>query len=72
MNVSWSSGKVAVNFIHDWNQNRSVREILTKLYSVFYLVNPYSPFQREMADEYMKDKNLIYKMIEFILFSEII
>ena len=60
MNVSWSSGKVAVNFIHDWNPNRSVREILTKLYSVFYLVNPKSPYQCYMADEYIKDKNLYF------------
>ena len=58
MNVSRNSGKVAVNFIYAWNPNRSVREILTKLYSIFYLVNPESPYQREMADEYMKDKNL--------------
>ena len=58
MNVLRSNGKVGVNFIYEWNPNRSVREILTKLYSIFYLVNPYSPYQREMADEYMKDKNL--------------
>ena len=58
MNVLRSNGKVGVNFIYEWNPNRSVREILTKLYSIFYLVNPYSPYQREMADEYKKDKNL--------------
>jgi ubiquitin-conjugating enzyme E2 D/E len=58
MNVLRSNGKVGVNFIYEWNPNRSVREILTKLYSIFYLVNPHSPYQREMADEYMKDKNL--------------
>ena len=58
MNVLRSNGKVRVNFIYEWNPNRSVREILTKLYSIFYLVNPHSPYQREMADEYKKDKNL--------------
>ena len=58
MNVLRSNGKVGVNFIYEWNPNRSVREILTKLYSIFYLVNPHSPYQKEMADEYMKDKNL--------------
>ena len=60
MNVYRSNGHVAVNFIHEWKPNRSVREILTKLYSVFYLVNPYSPCQREMADEYKKDKDLYF------------
>ena len=60
MNVLRSNGRVAVNFIDYWNenQNQSVREILIKLYSIFYLVNPNSPYQREMADEYLKDKNL--------------
>ena len=58
MNVSRSSGKVGVNFIYEWNQKTSVREILTKLYSIFYLVNPNSPYQIEMAEEYKKDKNL--------------
>ena len=60
MNVLRSNGKVGVNFIYEWNPNRSVREILTKLYSIFYLVNPKSPYQYEMADEYMKDKNLYF------------
>ena len=60
MNVYRSNGLVAVNFIHEWKPNRSVREILTKLYSVFYLVNPYSPCQGDMADEYRKDKNLYF------------
>ena len=58
MNVLRSNGKVGVNFIYEWSPKRSVREILTKLYSIFYLVNPHSPYQREMADEYKKDKNL--------------
>ena len=58
MNVLRSNGRVSVNFIDQWNEKTNVREILTKLYSIFYLVNPHSPYQREMADEYKKDKNL--------------
>ena len=58
MNVLRSNGRVSVNFIDRWNEKTNVREILTKLYSIFYLVNPHSPYQREMADEYKKDKNL--------------
>ena len=58
MNVLRSNGKVGVNFIYEWSPKRSVREILTKLYSIFYLVNPYSPYQGEMAHEYLEDKNL--------------
>ena len=58
MNVRRDDGRVGVNFINEWNEKTRVREILTKLYSIFYLVNPDSPYQLEMADEYKKDKNL--------------
>ena len=58
MNVLRSNGNVAVNFIYEWNPNRSVREILTKLYSIFYLVNPHFPYQKELAHVYITDKDL--------------
>ena len=37
MNVR-KDGFVGVNFIYEWKEKTSVREILTKLYSIFYLV----------------------------------
>ena len=58
MNVSRGEGRVSVNFIDQWNKKTNVREILTKLYSIFYLVNPDSPYQRELAHLYITDKDL--------------
>lgn len=66
INVYPSNGDVCVNFIkNDWKKTTSVREILTKLYSIFYLVNPESPCSSELAYEYKKDRDLYYCKVEF-------
>ena len=58
-NVHFVDGYVCVNFLNnDWNKSTNVREILTKLYSIYYLVNPDSPFSRELADLYREDREL--------------
>ena len=65
MNVHPKYGRVDVNFIrYDWQKTSKVREILTKLYTIFYLENPDSPYSREQADEYRKDRDLYYFKIE--------
>ena len=56
-NVNLSNGYVCVNFLrYNWNKSPKVREILTKLYSIYYLVNPDSPFSVDLADLYRKDR----------------
>ena len=60
MNVSRGEGRVSVNFIDQWNEKTNVREILIKLYSIFYLVNPDSPYQTELSHVYKKDKDLYF------------
>ena len=59
MNVR-RDGFVGVNFIYEWKEKTSVREILTKLYSIFYLVNPESPYDTDLAHLYKSDRNLYY------------
>ena len=65
MNVNPNDGFVCVNFITHWKSTTSVREILTKLYSIFYLVNPHSPYSRDQADLYKSDRDLYYLRAEF-------
>ena len=47
-------GLVSVSFLNFWNEKYKIREILIKLFTVFYLGNPQSPFgidrQREMEN----------------------
>ena len=65
MNVYPGSGFVDVNFVkRDWQKNSKVREILTKLYTIFYLENPNSPCSSEQAYEYKKDRDLYYSKKE--------
>lgn len=64
-NVNPSDGYVCVNFIrNDWKKTTSVREILTKLYSIFYLVNPESPFSYEQAYEYKEHRSEYYFKVQ--------
>ena len=67
MNVKKDDGLVEVNFIDNWKEKTSVREILTKLYSIFYLVNPSSPFSYEQAKEYENRRELYYFKEEFFI-----
>ena len=61
MNVIPNNGRVDVNFIrHDWQKTSKVREILTKLYTIFYLENPDSPYSERQAHEYREDRDLYY------------
>ena len=62
MNVHRSSGSVEVNFISksDWGTNSNVRQILTKLYSIFYLINPNNPYNEEPFYLYKENKELYY------------
>ena len=63
-NVKPHDGFVCVNFITHWKKTTSVREILTKLYSIFYLVNPDSPYSQEQAYEYEQERKLYYFKVE--------
>ena len=65
-NVHAGDGFVCVNFtVHDWKATTSVREILTKLYSIFYIVNPDSPYSREQAIEYKENRELYYSKARY-------
>ena len=54
------NGFVGVNFIYEWKPI-TVREILIKLYGIFYLPNPYSPYSEEQAHEF-KNNRYLYEL----------
>ena len=63
LNVNSSSnacgiGAIRPNFINSWNPSSSIREILIKLYTIFYNQNPDSPFDIKQAKEYEENKSL--------------
>ena len=65
-NVHFVDGYVCVNFLnYDWNKSTNVREILTKLYSIYYLLNPDNPYSEEPIYFYRKDRELYYLKVRF-------
>ena len=65
-NVHFVDGYVCVNFLNnDWNKSTNVREILTKLYSIYYLLNPDNPYSEEPIYFYRKDRELYYLKVRF-------
>ena len=53
-----SLGLVYPNFIKDWNPSTTPAEILSKIYAIFYIRNPESPFEIKRAEEYLNNKPL--------------
>ena len=64
-NVHFVDGYVCVNFLNHWNESTNVREILTKLYSIYYLLNPDNPYSEEPIYFYRKDRELYYLKVRF-------
>ena len=55
---NYSFGLVYPSFIHNWNPSTTPEDILSKLYTIFYLHNPDSAFNPETANEYRYNKYL--------------
>ena len=51
-------GKVYPNFIKNWKSSFKLREILTKLYAIFFWPNPDCSYSKEMLNEYINNRNL--------------
>ena len=56
--IGESLGHVSVNFINWWKPETTPREILTRLYSIFYWQNPESPYSLDRAKEFMNNRLL--------------
>ena len=64
-NVNSYNGNVAVNFIYNWNKSTTAREILAKLYGIFYLPNPDSPYSTEQAHEFEYNRYLYELKVKY-------
>ena len=60
-----SLGLVYPNFIKNWNSSITTGNILTKLFAIFYKVNPDSAFDKERANEYLNNRSLYESKIKF-------
>ena len=60
-----SLGSVCPNFIKYWDPSTTPRNLLVKLYSIFYKVNPESAFDKEIANEYLNNRPLYESKVKF-------
>ena len=58
-------GQVAYKAINNWKPSYSIREILTKLYSIFYFPNLDLAYSLEIAKEYKENRNLFEKKANY-------
>ena len=53
-------GHVSVSITNWWKPSTTIREMLTKLFTVFYMANPDSPYVLDIANEF-RDNRLLYE-----------
>ena len=58
-------GQVAYKAINNWKPSYSIREVLTKLYSIFYYPNLDLAYSLEIAKEYKENRNLFDKKANY-------
>jgi len=58
-------GNVSVDFINWWKPETTVKEILTKLYAIFYWPNPHSPYGLDIAEEYINNRQLYELKVKY-------
>ena len=58
-------GNVSVSFVNRWNPLTTIREILIKLFTVFYLTNPEGPYGLERANEFKYNRTLYEEKVRY-------
>ena len=58
-------GHVSANFINWWKPETTVREMLTKLFAVFYWPNPDYPYDLDRAIEYRENRQLYELKVKY-------
>lgn len=71
-NVQWfkrenhdSLGHVSVSFLNCWKPETTAREMLTRLYSIFYWANPDSGYSLKISEEMRNNRSLYESKVKF-------
>ena len=64
-NISEPVGSISPSFFNWWKPSNTVRELLSKLYTIFYSANPDSAFGMERANEYLHNKSLYESKVRY-------
>ena len=58
-------GNVSVSFLNDWNPGTKIREILAKLYTIFYMANPECCYDKNIGKEYKENRGLYELKVKY-------
>ena len=58
-------GHVSYSVINWWKPNTTIRELLIKLFAIFYWPNPDSPYGLDRADEFINNRALYEKKVKY-------
>ena len=58
-------GHVCISTLNWWEEECTMREVLIKIFSLFYIHNPESPYGLDRAEEYQKNRQLYEKKIAY-------
>ena len=68
-NTNTRVGEVNSNFIKNWNPSRKAKELLIKLYSIFYCPNPDFYYCRDVYNEFTNNKMLYETKAEYFTYK---
>ena len=64
-NNSFQLGNVSVSFLNNWNPGTKIREILAKLYTIFYMANPECCYDKNIGKEYKENRGLYELKVKY-------
>ena len=64
-NLGEPLGHVCISTLNWWKPQYKIREVLSKIYALFYMANPNSPYGLERGNELRNDKSLYEKKVKF-------
>ena len=64
-NNNFQLGKVSVSFLNGWKPGTKIREILAKLYTIFYMANPECCYDNNIGKEYKENRGLYELKVKY-------
>ena len=64
-NNNFPLGNVSVSFLNNWNPGTKIREILAKLYTIFYMANPECCYDKNIGKEYKENRGIYELKVKY-------
>ena len=58
-------GHICISTLNWWKEEYKMREVLTNVFSLFYIANPESPYGLDRAKEFLENRSLFEKKVKY-------